>query len=166
MADKFPKTEGILRDFAEEYDYPYRFMNNDMPPAHQRDKARTLLVEETSQKLQSDGYHTFKELYRYRMLLQAMWFNAMNTWAEAEGDMGLDLHKSWRHSDGEPCFGKNNYFVVVAQLPTGQITNHYSGKYWDLFDIPEKKRAAKWDGHTPEEAAQRMEDYIKSGKLF
>lgn len=104
----------------------------------------------------SDGYHTFSELYHYRMLYNAALFNELQA-----HHIGLDIHKSWRHSDGELCFGKDNYFVVVAQLPTGQISNHYKGEYWDLFQIPERDRAAVYDGHTPKDAAERLEMFIK-----
>lgn len=104
----------------------------------------------------SDGYHTFGELYRYRMLLQAMLFNTAGIIKE------FPVMKSWRHSDGELPFGKKNYFVVVAELPTGQVTNHYTGEYWDLFHVTEVERAPEWDGHSASEAADRMERYIKS----
>lgn len=104
----------------------------------------------------SDGYHTFNELYRYRMLLQAAWFNTI-----VHGKNQTKIVKSYRHSDGELCFGKSNYFIVVAELPTGQISNHYKGEYWNLFDVPGVDRAPEWDGHTPQEAADRIERYIK-----
>lgn len=108
----------------------------------------------------SDGYHTFDELYRYRMLLQAGWFNQL--YADySNRDEGCVVTKSWRHSDGELCFGKENYFVVVAQLPTGQVSNHYKGEHWDLFKVLETERAPEYDGHTPQEAADRMEAYIR-----
>lgn len=48
------------------------------------------------------------------------------------------------------------WFVVVAQLPTGQITNHYPMKDWEQFQIPERERANEWDGHTPEVALNRL----------
>ena len=109
----------------------------------------------------SDGYHSFKELYRYRLLYNALFFNTLWEWEEAEGDQGFNIHKSKRHSDGEECFG-GGWFIVVAQLPTGQITNHYELKDWDLFNIPEKKKAAKYDGHSPNDVAIRIEDYLRS----
>ena len=104
----------------------------------------------------SDGWHTFNDLYHFRMLYNAALFNELNA-----HHSGLDIHKSWRHSDGELCFGKDNYFVVVAQLPTGQITNHYHGMYWDLFQIPERERAAEYDGHSPLDVMERLEEFIK-----
>lgn len=98
----------------------------------------------------SDGYHTFNELYYYRMLYNAAFFNILpKEW----------VHKSKRHNDGEECFG-GGWFIVMANLPTGQISNHYELKDWDLFQIPEKEVADKWDGHTPQEAADRLHKYL------
>lgn len=97
----------------------------------------------------SDGYHTFAELYHYRMLYNAALFNE---WAAAGR---YDVHKSLRHSDGELCFG-GGWFVVCAQLPSGQISNHYEVADWELFRIPARETPAEWDGHTPEEVATRL----------
>lgn len=98
----------------------------------------------------SDGYHTFNELYYYRMLYNAAFFNMLpKEW----------VHKSRKHHDGEECFG-GGCFIVMANLPTGQISNHYELKDWDLFQIPEKEVADKWDGHTPQEAADRLHKYL------
>lgn len=49
----------------------------------------------------------------------------------------------------------------MAILPTGQVSNHYKSKYWDLFDVPERETAFEYDGHTPNEAADRIEKYLK-----
>jgi hypothetical protein len=98
----------------------------------------------------SDGYHTFDELYGYRMAYNALLFNE---WA-AQGK--YDVHLSYRHADGAPCFGKDDYFVVVATTPYGQISNHYKSKYRELFKVHEVDRADEWDGHTPQEALQRL----------
>lgn len=98
----------------------------------------------------SDGYHTFNELYYYRMLYNAAFFNLLpKEW----------VHKSKKHHDGEECFG-GGWFIVMAELPTGQISNHYELKDWDLFDIPEKEIADEWDGHTPQEAAERIHKFL------
>ena len=98
----------------------------------------------------SDGYHTFNELYRYRMLYNAAFFNLLPKEI---------VHKSKRHHDGEECFG-GGWFIVMANLPNGQISNHYELKDWDLFQIPEKEVADEWDGHTPQEAADRLHEYL------
>jgi hypothetical protein len=97
----------------------------------------------------SDGYHTFNELYDYRRVYNAALFNE---WA-SQGK--YDVHKSWKHSDGEDCFG-GGWFIVVAELPTGQVSNHYEGQYWDNFVIPSRNIANKYDGHTPKQALSRI----------
>ena len=74
----------------------------------------------------SDTFHTFKELYDFRKLYNA---NLFNEWAK----QGLyEVHKSLRHNDNELCFG-GGWFIVVAILPQGQISNHYQVEDWDLF---------------------------------
>ena len=100
-----------------------------------------------------DDYHTMAELYEYRMLYNAALFNE---WA---ADLKYGTHKSWRHSDGEPCFG-GGWFIVVATLPTGQISNHYKAEYWDLFDVPAVPIPAEYDGHTPQQVADRLMAYL------
>ena len=102
----------------------------------------------------SDGYHTFNELYEYRLLYNASMFNEL-----AKQNL-YDVHKSKRHSDGEIPFGDPNWFIVMAELPTGQISNHYEMKDWDLFDIPEKETANKWDGHTPKDVTERLRRFL------
>lgn len=95
----------------------------------------------------SDGYHTFNELYEYRMLYNA---HAAHGWLAA----GIPVVKSWRHHDGEKCFG-GGWFIVVAELPTGQVSNHYAAEHWHLFDVPEGVPPA-YDGHSPSDVAQRL----------
>lgn len=102
----------------------------------------------------SDGYHTFNELYRYSMLYNAAFFNLLARNGQVE------VCKSRRHSDGEKCFGSDDWFIVMAILPTGQVSNHYESKYWDLFDVPERETAFEYDGHTPNEAADRLKKYL------
>ncbi|WP_336513387.1 hypothetical protein [Mycobacteroides franklinii] len=117
------------------------------------DPTRPIAQEITSET--SDGHHTFAELYHYRMLYNALLFNE---WA-AQGRYGV--HKSKRHSDGEECFG-GGWFIVSAQLPNGQVTNHYKLEFWDLFVLPERELAAEWDGHTPQVVAERLEGFTRS----
>ena len=99
----------------------------------------------------SDGYHTFNELYAFRMAYNAALFNE---WALTGK---YQVHKSLRHYDGEPCFD-GNYFVVVAMLPGGQITNHYELRYWDEFKVPETEKARfPFDGHTASDVLYRLQ---------
>lgn len=95
----------------------------------------------------SDGHHTHRELYEYRMLYNA---HAAHGWLAA----GIPVVKSWTHSDGEPCFG-GGWFVVVATLPSGQISNHYRAEHWGIFNVPEAA-PPEYDGHTPADAAARL----------
>jgi hypothetical protein len=108
----------------------------------------------------SDGYHTFNELYEFRKAYNAALFNE---WADADicnedgsWENKYNVHKSIRHHDGEYCFG-GGWFIVIAMLPTGQISNHYELKDWDLFKIPAKDRALfEFDGHTSADVITRL----------
>lgn len=97
----------------------------------------------------SDGYHTFDELYEFRLLYNAALFNE---WALLGK---YDVVKSKKHSDGTKPFG-GGWFVVSAELPDGQITNHYELKDWDLFQIPSVARAPLWDRGTSLDVTERL----------
>ena len=98
----------------------------------------------------SDGYHTYRELYEFRKMYNAALFNE---WALNEK---YDVHKSIRHHDGEECFG-GGWFIVVAMLPEGQITNHYKIDDWNLFKVPEHEKALfEYDGHTASDTLERL----------
>ena len=102
----------------------------------------------------SDGYHTFNELYEFRKLYNALLFK------EWKKNGKYEVYKSKRHYNGELCFG-GDWFIVVAILPTGQISNHYEMKDWDLFDIPEyEKSKYEFDGHTSRDVLERLEGII------
>lgn len=91
----------------------------------------------------SDGDHTFAELYRHRAVLAAAVFNAHPTMA----------WKSKLHEDGAMYDG---YFIVGIETPYGQATYHYAMDCWDMFRVCELERAPAWDGHTPDEAIERI----------
>lgn len=120
----------------------------------------------------SDGYHTFDELYEFRKVYNATLFNEWATenkhskqqrlavqeegFAVGEFTPKYHVHKSWKHHDGELCFG-GGWFIVVAILPTGQISNHYKAEDWDLFKVPEVEKALfEFDGHTPQDVLERL----------
>ena len=70
------------------------------------------------------------------------------------------VHKSWKHNDGELCFG-GGWFIVSAMLPTGLISNHYKSEDWDLFKVPEVEKAIyEYDGHTPQDTLTRLSNLI------
>jgi hypothetical protein len=100
----------------------------------------------------SDGYHTFGELYEFRKQYNRLLFNS---WAK---DGLYNVHKSKKHHDGEECFGvPDKWFIVVAVLPTGQISNHYKMSEWDSFKMPDHPTALfPFDGHTPQDVLERL----------
>lgn len=142
--------EGVMT--ANVGDYIIKGVNGEFFPCKPDIFEKTYLHEDDMMGNISDGYHTFNELYRYRMLYNAAFFNEL-----AKGD--IKVCKSHRHYDGEECFG-GGWFIVMAELPTGQISNHYENRYWELFDIPRLDKAWEWDGHTSDEALRRLENYL------
>lgn len=109
----------------------------------------------------SDGYHTFKELYEFRLLLTAALFNS---WYDVSLDFNQNIRyvcKSRLHSDGTVPFNDDNWFIVVGGLPTGQISFHYEMKDWDLFQIPEVTIPPQYDGHSAEDVAIRLRSYLE-----
>ncbi len=120
----------------------------------------------------SDGYHTFSELYQFRMIYNAALFNEWGKQYDALQFIDFsksseeqppvrykyNVHKSWKHYNGELCFG-GGWFIVVAILPTGQISNHYEAIHWDLFKIPETEKALfPWDGHSSQDVLERLKN--------
>lgn len=104
----------------------------------------------------SDGYHTFNELYEFRKLYNAALFN------QWYGQGFYSVHKSKKHFDGGDCFG-GGWFIVVAVLEDGQISNHYKMEDWDLFQIEETEKALfEFDGHTPQDVVSRLKSHLKT----
>lgn len=93
----------------------------------------------------SDGYHTFNGLYYQRMVLFAALVNSHKDKA----------WKSWKHEDGELCFG-GDWFIVGIDTPEGIYTYHYEEKGWELFDCVELPVAKHWDGHTEEDITRLL----------
>ena len=113
----------------------------------------------------SDGYHTYDELYEFRKMYNAVLFSEWATQPvgfNIDGSIKskFDVHKSWRHHNGEMCFG-GGWFIVSAMLPTGLISNHYKAEDWDLFQVPEVEKALyEFDGHTPQDVLIRLKSLI------
>ena len=93
----------------------------------------------------SDGYHTFNGLYYQRMVL----FAAI---VKAHKDKAW---KSWKHEDGEFCFG-GGWFIVGIDTPEGSFTYHYDKMYWNLFECKELPTAKHWDGHTEKDVTRLL----------
>lgn len=114
------------------------------------------LIQHADSKKISDGYHTFDELYEFRKMFNAALFNNWSMQDEFE------VHKSMRHHDGELCFG-GGWFIVIAVLPAGQISNHYKMDDWNLFKVPAWDKAAyPYDGHTGDDVIERLKQHCKS----
>lgn len=92
----------------------------------------------------SDGYHTFNELYHHRAVL----FSVI---------VKIFADRAWKsklHADGTMYDGM---FIVGIETPDGQATYHYDvDPYWDMFQCKEVDRAPEWDGHTPDQAIERI----------
>lgn len=92
----------------------------------------------------SDGFHTFDELYYHRAVLFSL---IVACFPSASW-------KSKRHSDGTMYDGM---FIVGIETNWGQATYHYDvDKCWDMFRCRELERAPEWDGHTPDQAIERI----------
>ena len=92
----------------------------------------------------SDGYHTFNELYHHRAVLFSVIVAKFRDRA----------WKSKLHADGTMYDGM---FIVGIETPDGQATYHYDvDPYWNLFRCKEVARAPEWDGHTPDQAIERI----------
>ena len=86
-------------------------------------------------KNNSDGYHTFEELYQHRTYLFSIICKQNNK-------------ISWianKHNDGTMFDG---CFLAGITTPTGFYTYHCENKYKNWFDgVPELELAPEWDGH-------------------
>ena len=100
----------------------------------------------------SDGYHTFDELYKHRILL----FIAL---------MKSHPDVSWwsdTHADGSQWDG---WIIAGMHLPTGDITYHLNDEYVPFLDgIQQLDKAPAWDGHTSKVVLQRLGAWICSGE--
>ncbi len=100
----------------------------------------------------SDGYHTFNGLYAQRRVLFAA---LCKTFTDSSW-------KSWRHADGELCFG-GDWFIVGIDTPEGSYTYHYQNDYWNMFECPELELGKEWDGHTEEDVTRLLSLEIHHG---
>jgi len=93
----------------------------------------------------SDGFHTFNTLYHQRAVLFA---TLVNTYSSHSW-------KSYRHEDGQICFG-GGWFIVGIDTPKGSYTYHYENKYWDMFNCQTYENAKHWDGHTDDDVERLL----------
>lgn len=108
------------------------------------DKLADLIEPQPIDGNTSDGYHTFNELYHHRAVLFSV---IVENFADR-------AWKSKLHADGTMYEGM---FIVGIETPDGQATYHYDVvPYWNLFRCKEVDRAPEWDGHTPDQAIERI----------
>ena len=112
-------------------------------------------ISQLEDNANSDGANPFEELCDYLAVLHAA---AVRAWRKLDE---VHVIKSRRPADGDECFGEG-WFIVHADLPEGQVSTHYPDKYWDMFDCPELHTAREWDGHTSEEALERMTNHERN----
>jgi len=100
----------------------------------------------------SDVFHTFDEIY-HRTLLFAAICNMLHdcSW------------KSRKHADGTMYDG---YFIAGLVTDKGDATYYCELKYWDRFEVIERVTAPQFDGHTPEQAVQRIFDHASKEVPF
>lgn len=107
----------------------------------------------------SDGYHTFKELYDFRLYLTAAWFYTIY-YTHVTTGATIPVWRSKLHSDGTMYEG--GWFVVGLGFAEGhQISFHYEEKHWDMFHFCRTlPKAPEWDGHTSQEVLKRIKKMI------
>lgn len=94
----------------------------------------------------SDGHHTFREIYKERLILFCV---ICNIFPELSW-------KTKKHFDEENDPMYEGDFIAGISTPEGVATYHIKLKYWDLFNIPEINRAPKYDNYTSEDVMNRI----------
>lgn len=101
----------------------------------------------------SDTYHSFDDLYKHRMYLNAALFRTLP----------LTWKSKFHHPSSDKMF--DGMFIVGVITPDGMATYHYDLPYWDLFKVPELPHSPEYDGHTPDEAINRINKYFNRTTL-
>lgn len=105
----------------------------------------------------SDEFHTFGELYDIRMILNALLFNILAQ--EPKKYRVTDICKSYRHNDGNLCFG-GGWFIVLAVINGSQISFHYPAIFWEMFSLPiVEKVTVQFDGHQTGDVIKQLALY-------
>ena len=105
------------------------------------------MLENDNCGLVSDGDHSFNDLYHHRAILTASLFNC-----------NKDICWKSKLHDTDDMF--DGYFIVGMDTKQGSATYHYPLEYWNLFDVKELPNAPKWDGHTAEQAIERIKNHF------
>lgn len=108
----------------------------------------------------SDGYHTFDELYEHRNILFCLAANALNLLEHMKPFSVSKGVAFWskKHCDGSMFEG---YIVVGVFISGSWVTYHMKESYSKfLSSIPELDSAPEWDGHTSQDVIKRLSDFL------
>lgn len=111
-------------------------------------EAINLLDEQPTIDANTDGYHSFDELYKHRMILFSIICRGNN-----------NAWKSWKHSDGTMY---DDYFIVGIGDENGYFSYHYHKDYWNMFDVQERDFAPKWDENN-EVKIDELTNFLEKG---
>ena len=101
-------------------------------------------------KIISDGYHTFSELYEHKNKLFITLLNML-------GNGDFHVWKSHRHSDNEQC--EAGWFIAGF---SDKLSYHLPIEYWDYVKVPIEERAF-WNGSTSQEQAKSILSLFEYG---
>lgn len=101
---------------------------------------RQMVFKDAAPSDTSDGYHTFDDLYDHRRALTAALAACLPSWS---------IRTRQHHpSDETPMF--DGCFLVVIDLPGGQVRYHYGLDHWTEFDhVREVDHAPLYDETGP-----------------
>lgn len=100
-----------------------------------------------ARKQDSDGYHTFDELYSHRhALFIALLHRQQNKRPAA--------WKSRMHHDGTMYDGM--FIAGIGEKAGEQITYHMPVRLYKELHVQSRQYAPEWDGHTPEDVVERL----------
>lgn len=102
----------------------------------------------------SDSCHTFNELYHHRSLL---FLSLCITSFKSKA------WKSLLHHDNEKDPMYSGMFIMGIDTPYGQASYHFDiDPYWSMSKgVKELDRAPEFDGHTPDQAIERIFKYAQ-----
>lgn len=135
----------VLSQYCASSDETEEALGDAIEEIKKRPAADVIEIPQTGIGDLSDGYHTFNDLYKQRLVLFA-------SIVKQNKDLAW---KSFRHEDGELCFG-GGWFIVGIDTPEGSYTYHYEVKDWDLFDCQELPTSKHWDGHTDKDVSRLL----------
>lgn len=94
----------------------------------------------------SDGNHTFRELYKQRLVLFCTICNLFP-------DISWKAKKHF-DNDNDPMF--NGCFIAGINTPEGVACYHIKLEYWDLFTIPEIEKSPEYTLYSSDEVLERI----------